>query len=95
MLRTLRICTERTAIYYVSAQYPTVPFKAITISARAKDKATVQPISSYDSYEQAIAEYEIRQEKPIPMYFMGNEGEVWKSDSLENLLPLLFNSKYL
>ncbi len=29
------------------------------------------------------------------MYFMGNEGEVWKSDSLENLLPLLFNSKYL
>jgi cytidine deaminase len=89
------LCAERTAIYYASAQYPNARFKAIAISARAKEKATVQPIPPCGSCRQAIAEYEIRQDSSIPIYFMGDQGEVWKSDSLENLLPLLFTSKYL
>ena len=89
------LCAERTAIYYASAQYPNVSFKAIAISAKAKDKPTSQPIPPCGSCRQAIAEYEIRQGKGIPIYFMGGQGEVWKSDSLENLLPLLFTSKYL
>ena len=89
------LCAERTAIYYASAQYPNTTIKAIAISARGKDKATSQPIPPCGACRQAIAEYEIRQGEAIPIYFMGDQGEVWKSDSLENLLPLLFTSKYL
>ncbi len=89
------LCAERTAIYYASAQHPNTTFKAIAISAKAKNKATSQPIPPCGSCRQAIAEYEIRQGEAIPIYFMGDQGEVWKSDSLENLLPLLFTSKYL
>jgi len=89
------LCAERTAVYYASAQYPNVTFKAIAISAKGKNKPTSQPIPPCGSCRQAIAEYEIRQGEAIPIYFMGDQGEVWKSDSLENLLPLLFTSKYL
>ena len=89
------LCAERTAIFYASAQFPNARFKAIAISAKGKDDTTSQPIPPCGACRQAIAEYEIRQDAPIPIYFMGDQGEVWKSDSLENLLPLLFTSKYL
>lgn len=89
------LCAERTAIYYAGATYPKAQIKAIAISARAKDKLTTTPIPPCGACRQAIAEYEIKQGTPIPLYFMGESGEVMKSDSLENLLPLLFTSKYL
>lgn len=89
------LCAERTALYYAGAQYPNVQINAIAISARARNKKTVKPIPPCGACRQAIAEYEIRQKSPIALYFMGESGEVLKSDSLENLLPLLFTSKYL
>lgn len=89
------LCAERTALYYAGAQYPNVQINSIVISARARNKKTVKPIPPCGACRQAIAEYEIRQKSPIALYFMGESGEVLKSDSLENLLPLLFTSKYL
>lgn len=89
------LCAERTAIYYAGAQYPEAQIRSIAISARAMNKVTSKPIPPCGACRQAIAEYEIRQKTPIEIYFMGERGEVMKSDSLENLLPLLFTSKYL
>lgn len=89
------LCAERTAIYYAGAQYPEAQIRSIAISARAMHKVTSKPIPPCGACRQAIAEYEIRQRTPIEIYFMGECGEVMKSDSLENLLPLLFTSKYL
>lgn len=89
------LCAERTAIYYAGAQYPEAQIRSIAISARAMNKVTSKPIPPCGACRQAIAEYEIRQKTPIEIYFMGERGEVIKSDSLENLLPLLFTSKYL
>ncbi len=89
------LCAERTAIYYAGAKFPQAQITAMAISAKAKDKPTTVPIPPCGACRQAIAEYEIKQKSPIPIYFMGEEGEVWKSESLENLLPLLFTSKYL
>lgn len=89
------LCAERTAIYYAGAQYPEAQIRSIAISARAMNKVTSKPIPPCGACRQAISEYEIRQKTPIEIYFMGERGEVMKSDSLENLLPLLFTSKYL
>jgi len=89
------LCAERTAIYYAGAKYPEVAIKAIAITAKSSHKPTLKPIPPCGACRQAIAEYEIKQETPIALYFMGEKGEVVKSDSLENLLPLLFSSKYL
>lgn len=89
------LCAERTAIYYAGAQFPGVAIQAIAITAKSLLKPTLKPIPPCGACRQAIAEYEIKQQSPIELYFMGESGEVVKSDSLENLLPLLFTSKHL
>ena len=89
------LCAERTAIFYASAKYPDAKMIAMAITARAKNKKTTTPIPPCGVCRQAIAEYEIRQKSPIALYFMGERGEVLKSESLENILPLIFTAKYL
>ncbi|WP_416440068.1 cytidine deaminase [Leeuwenhoekiella sp. A16] len=89
------LCAERTAIYYAGANYPNVNIDTIAISAKAKNKPTLTPIPPCGACRQAIAEYEVKQKKPIKLYFMGESGKVLKSHSLENLLPLLFTQDYL
>lgn len=89
------LCAERTAIFFASSKYPEAKMIAMAITARAKGKKTTVPIPPCGVCRQAIAEYEIRQKSPIAIYFMGESGEVLKSESLENILPLLFTAKYL
>ena len=89
------LCAERTAIYYAGAQFPNVKMKIMALTASSKNQLTNKPIPPCGACRQAIAEYEIRQEQPIEIYFMGAEGKVVKSQSLVNLLPLVFENSVL
>ena len=89
------LCAERTAIYYAGANYPDATIVMMAISAKAKNKETSTPIAPCGACRQAIAEYEVKQENPIAIYFMGGSGPVLKSNSIENLLPLLFTQEFL
>jgi len=53
------------------------------------------PIPPCGACRQAISEYELKQDAPIEIYFMGASGKVVKADSLSDLLPLAFNKSYL
>ena len=89
------LCAERTAIYYAGAKYPKSGIKTMAISAKALEKGMTRPVPPCGACRQAIAEYEVKQKRPIALYFMGDSGQVFKSESLENLLPLLFTQDYL
>lgn len=89
------LCAERVAVFQAGTLYPNVKIKKLFISASPQDRELDQPIPPCGACRQAIAEYEIKQEEPIEIYFMGAKGTVYKSDSLKNLLPLLFDKKYL
>ena len=89
------LCAERTAIYYASAQFPKAKMIRMAISASSQKKETLKPIPPCGACRQAIAEYEIKQDKAIEIYFMGKTGEIAKSDSLINLLPLAFDKRQL
>ena len=89
------LCAERTAIYYAGAKYPKAKILQMAICAGSKNKATTTPISPCGACRQAIAEYEIKQNEPIEIYFMGETGKVVKSHSLSNLLPLVFDKSVL
>ena len=89
------LCAERTAIYYAGSQYPNAKVVRMAIIAGAKLKETTEPIPPCGACRQAIAEYEIKQETPIEIYFMGETGKVAKSNSLSNLLPLGFDKSVL
>lgn len=89
------LCAERVAIFYAGANYPDSKIIKMAITAASDANPTLHPIPPCGACRQSIAEYEIKQETPIAIYFMGEKGEVYKSNSLKNLLPLLFDKKFL
>ncbi|MCF6295409.1 MAG: cytidine deaminase [Flavobacteriaceae bacterium] len=89
------LCAERTAIYYAGAKYPNTKILKMAITAGSQTKSTNSPIPPCGACRQAIAEYEVNQETPIEIYFMGETGKVVKSNSLANLLPLVFDKSVL
>lgn len=89
------LCAERVAVFHANAVYPDAKILKMAISAAAEDKKVAEPIPPCGACRQSIAEYEVKQNTPIEIYFMGEEGEVYKSDSLKNLLPLVFENRHL
>jgi cytidine deaminase len=89
------LCAERVAIYHAGSVYPEATILKMAISAASGSSTTDSPIPPCGSCRQSIAEYEIKQNTPIEIYFMGEIGFIYKSESLKNLLPLLFDKKFL
>ena len=89
------LCAERVAIYYAGSMYPDAKMLKMFITASPKNRDLELPIPPCGSCRQAIAEYEIKQEQPITLFFMGAKGNIYKSESLKNLLPLLFDKNNL
>lgn len=89
------LCAERTAIFYAGSTYPEAKILKMAITAASDTNHTTAPIPPCGSCRQSIAEYEIKQDTPIEIYFMGEIGEIYKSASLKNLLPLMFDKKFL
>ena len=89
------LCAERVAVFQAGALYPDAKFSRLAISAAADEKEVGSPIPPCGSCRQVIAEYEVRQDIPIEIWFMGETGKILKSDSLKNLLPLVFDKNFL
>lgn len=89
------LCAERVAAFQAGALYPNVAFTAIAITAGAIHKKNTTPIPPCGACRQSLAEYEVKQESPISVYFMGTEGTVVKAKSIASLLPLVFDQSYL
>ncbi|UAB79877.1 cytidine deaminase [Marixanthomonas sp. SCSIO 43207] len=89
------LCAERVAIFYAGATNPNATIHAMAITARSLKQKITSPIPSCGACRQAIAEYEIKQDAPIAIYFMGETGKIVKASSIADLLPLLFDKNYL
>lgn len=89
------LCAERVAIFQAGTLFPDNKILKIAISATSDHKPVNAPIPPCGACRQSVAEYEIKQKTPIEIYFMGESGEIYQSDSLSNLLPLGFDKKYL
>jgi cytidine deaminase len=89
------LCAERVAIFQAGAIYPDAKIVKLVITAASDSNPTLSPIPPCGSCRQSIAEYEFKQDAPIEIFFMGESGEVYKSNSIANLLPLSFDKKYL
>jgi cytidine deaminase len=89
------LCAERVAAFYAGAQYPGEAFVAVALAAGSVKHQTSAPIPPCGACRQSLAEYEVNQGSPIPIYFMGVNGKVVKANSIKALLPLIFDSSYL
>ncbi len=86
------VCAERVAIFYASSKYPGVAVKSIAVACKTQIQEASSPCGAC---RQAIAEYEVRFKKPIRIIMAGQNGKVFVAQSIESLLPLMFNSKHL
>lgn len=89
------LCAERTAIFFAGANHPEAKILKMAISAASDAGTTNAPIPPCGACRQSIAEYEFKQDAPIEIYFMGETGSIYHSDSLKNLLPLTFDKNFL
>jgi cytidine deaminase len=89
------LCAERVAIFQAGAIYPEAKILKIAITAASDTNQTKSPIPPCGGCRQSISEYEFKQDYPIEIYFMGEIGAVYKSDSLKNLLPFSFDKNFL
>jgi len=89
------LCAERTAVYAAGAQFPDSRILKIAITAKSLRNKVVAPVPPCGACRQALIEYEVKQDKPIEVYFMGEMGKVVKAESVKELLPLVFDNSWL
>ena len=89
------LCAERVAVFQAGAIYPDAKIVKLAVTAASDNNETKSPIPPCGACRQSISEYEFKQDSPIEIYFMGESGEVYKSDSIKNLLPLTFDKNFL
>lgn len=89
------LCAERVAIFQSGAVYPEAKIVKMAITAGSTENTTSKPIPPCGACRQSIFEYEFKQGANIEIFFMGETGEVYKSNSIANLLPLTFDKNFL
>ncbi|PQJ77786.1 cytidine deaminase [Polaribacter porphyrae] len=89
------MCAERVAIWKGGSTYPNVKILKLAISASSTTSKVDKPVGPCGACRQTLSEYEIKQKEPFEILFMGEVGEVVKTESLASLLPFSFDSSYL
>lgn len=89
------MCAERVAIWKAASEFPNVKVKQLAITASSTQSKVDRPVGPCGACRQTLSEYEINQNEPIEIYFMGEVGKVIKTESLLSLLPFSFDSTYL
>lgn len=89
------ICAERVAIFSAHALHPKAAIKKIAITAHSTQVAVDKPISPCGACRQVIAEYETLFGNNIEIIMSGQTGKIFRVNSIEDLLPFMFNSKAL
>ena len=89
------LCAEGVAVFQAGARFPGVVIKMIAISAASKKSKVDKPTAPCGICRQSISEYENRQKSAIVLLLMGETGEVFKCESVADILPLGFDNSFL
>lgn len=89
------LCAERSAIYWAAANFPGVKFKKIFVIGGPRNSASGKAIPPCGACRQAILEYEAKQNEAIEIFFAPEDGEIYKTNSVRDLLPFSFDASFL
>jgi cytidine deaminase len=88
------LCAERVTLFYANANFPGSAVKTIAISAAKNGVLVSEPVKPCGGCRQALAEAEVRFDKPIRIILDGQES-IMVLNGIESLLPLSFSKKSL
>lgn len=90
------LCAERTALFWIGANFPDQKIKKIFIVGGPKEFSEKNPpIPPCGACRQSIIEYETKQNENIELYFSNLNDEVIKVTSIKDLLPFYFDGTFL
>ena len=89
------MCAERVAIWKVSSDFPHKKIVKLAISASSSSQILKEPVAPCGACRQTLSEYEIKQKDRIEVYFMGEIGQIIKTESVLDLLPIAFDRSFL
>lgn len=84
------LCAERVALFYVGANYPDQAVKTLVVVAKGTLVKPEDCISPCGSCRQVIAESEYRQQQPIRMLLVAQNGRTFIFDKAADLLVFPF-----
>lgn len=87
------LCAERVALFTIGHQHPNKKIIKIAITANSTKHETNEPVIPCGACMQVMSEFEHRQKTPIAILLHGNNGKVYESVGLKNLMPLTFELK--
>lgn len=89
------LCAERTAIFWVGANYPNLKIKKIFVIGGPQEGLSHSPAAPCGACRQSILEYENKQDEAIAFYFASTDGKTLKCASIKDLLPFSFGKSNL
>lgn len=89
------MCAERVAVWKASSEYPNVAIVKVAITGTSLQKSVNKPVGPCGACRQTLLEYEVNQQQPVEVLFMGEVGKVVKTKSLSSLLPFSFDGSFL
>ncbi len=84
------LCAERVALFFVGANFPNESIKTIVIVAKGDLVPFDKLLSPCGSCRQVLMESEMRQEKPIRVVLVSQNGQTIVFNSVLDLLPFAF-----
>jgi len=87
------LCAERVALFYAGANYPDTAVKTIVVLAQGDLVAVDECVSPCGSCRQVIAESESRQDEPIRIILVAQDGKTWIFNSIKDILVFPFGVK--
>jgi cytidine deaminase len=88
------LCAERVALFYANANFPDSEVVTIAVSAAKNGVLVNEAVKPCGSCRQALAETEVRFNKPIRIILDGQDS-ILLLNGVESLLPLSFSKKDL
>lgn len=89
------LCAERTTIYWASANFPNQKIKKIFVVGAPRVHNVASATPPCGACRQSILEYESKQNEPIELFFSSLGGNIYKVNSIKDLLPFSFDASFL
>ena len=80
---------------HAGAKFSNVSVNTVAISAASDNYEVTSPAAPCGNCRQAMYEYEFKQKQPIRLLLMGEKGSIIECSSVDDILPLGFNSSFL